>query len=198
MLFSVQRLRSGYPFPFPKERRLTFLRKRSILNRIRCILCDSIWRENMIQNTQFRAASLIVQLGNAVTYYRNLKMEHIGLTSVQSDALIAALRNPGITAARLKEQLQLSQSTVAGILSRLEGKGLIEKKADQEDARKAILTPTDQGLALEMPLKEIALETQQSLVEGMSEAEQEEFIRLLDIALENMNRVRQAQPSGGR
>jgi len=87
---------------------------------------------------------------------------------------------------------------VAGILSRLEGKGLIEKKADQEDARKAILTPTDQGLALEMPLKEIALETQQSLVEGMSEAEQEEFIRLLDIALENMNRVRQAQPSGGR
>jgi len=49
-----------------------------------------------------------------------------------------------------------------------------------------------------MPLKEIALETQQSLVEGMSEAEQEEFIRLLDIALENMNRVRQAQPSGGR
>lgn len=152
----------------------------------------------MIQNTQFRAASLIVQLGNAVTYYRNLKMEHIGLTSVQSDTLIAALRNPGITAARLKEQLQLSQSTVAGILSRLEGKGLIEKKADQEDARKAILTPTDQGLALEMPLKEIALETQQSLVEGMSEAEQEEFIRLLDIALENMNRVRQAQPSGGR
>ena len=135
----------------------------------------------MIQNRQFRAASLIVQLGNAVTYYRNLKMEHIGLTSVQSDALIAALRNPGITAARLKEQLQLSQSTVAGILSRVAGKGLIEKKADQE-----------------MPLKEIALETQQSLVEGMSEAEQEEFIRLLDIALENMNRVRQAQPSGGR
>ena len=152
----------------------------------------------MIQNTQFPVASLIVHLGNAVTYYRNLKMEHIGLTSVQSDALIAALRNPGITAARLKEQLQLSQSTVAGILSRLEGKGLIEKKADQEDARKAILTPTDQGLALEMPLKEIALETQQSLVEGMSEAEQEEFIRLLDIALENMNRVRQVQPSGGR
>jgi len=68
----------------------------------------------MIQNTQFRAASLIVQLGNAVTYYRNLKMEHIGLTSVQSDALIAALRNPGITAARLKEQLQLSQSTAGG------------------------------------------------------------------------------------
>ena len=79
----------------------------------------------MIQNNQFKTATLIVKLGNAVTYYRNLKMESIDLTSQQSDALIATLRTPGITASQLKEQLGLSQSTVAGIISRLESKGLI-------------------------------------------------------------------------
>ena len=144
----------------------------------------------MIRTEQFKTASLIVKLGNAVTYYRNLKMENIDLTSVQSDAIIAALRNPGITATQIREDLQLSQSTVAGILSRVEGKGLLTKTVDQEDGRKAILQPTEQGLLLEEPLKEIALETQQALVEGMTQTEQEEFVRLLQIALDNMNRVR--------
>lgn len=144
----------------------------------------------MIQSTQFITASLLVKLGNSVTYYRNLKMENIDLTSVQSDALIAVLRTPGITATQLKEQMQLSQSTVAGIISRLESKGLISKTIDQEDARRAILNPTQQGLLLEEPLKQIALETQQFLVEGMSEQEQAEFTRLLKTALDNMNRVR--------
>lgn len=144
----------------------------------------------MIQNNQFKTATLIVKLGNAVTYYRNLKMESIDLTSQQSDALIATLRNPGITATELKEHLGLSQSTVAGIISRLEAKGLIQKTAAQGDARKAILEPTLEGTSLAEPLKEIALDTQQFLVDGMSEAEQAEFVRLLGIALDNMNRVR--------
>lgn len=144
----------------------------------------------MIEPTQFKTASLIVKLGNAVTYYRNQKMECIDLTSVQSDAIIATLRNPGITATQMREQLQLSPSTVAGILSRLEAKGLLTKTTDQEDARKAILTLTAEGQSLEEPLKQIALETQQSLVEGMTEAEQAEFVRLLQIALDNMNRLR--------
>jgi len=144
----------------------------------------------MIQSTQFKTASLIVKLGNAVTYYRNIKMESLDLTSVQSDAFIATLRNPGITARELKEYLQLSQSTVAGIIARLENKGLIKKTVDQGDARKAILMPTEQGVLLEEPLKEIALGTQQFLVEGMCEEEQAELSRLLQIALDNMNRMR--------
>jgi len=144
----------------------------------------------MIQSNQFKTASLIVKLGNAVTYYRNIKTESLDLTSVQSDAFIATLRNPGITASELKECLQLSQSTVAGIIARLENKGLIKKTIDEGDARKTILTPTEQGLLLEEPLKKIALDTQEFLVDGMCEKEQEELSRLLQKALDNMNRVR--------
>ena len=144
----------------------------------------------MVKSEQFKTASLIVKLGNAVTYYRNLKMKRIDLTSVQSDAIIATLRNPGITATQLKEHLQLSQSTVAGIIARLESKGLITKSVDSDDARKVIINITVQGLQLDDMLKETALETQRFLVEGMSEAEQAEFARLLQIASENMNRVR--------
>ena len=37
----------------------------------------------VIEQNQFKTASLLVKLGNAVTYYRNLKMENLDLTSVQ-------------------------------------------------------------------------------------------------------------------
>lgn len=144
----------------------------------------------MVESEQFKTASLLVKIGNAVTYYRNKKMEDLDLTSVQSDVLIDILRHPGITASEIKEHIQLSQSTVAGIIARLEAKKLISKVIDENDARKVILYPAEQGSALEETLKEIAVETQQFLVEGLSESEQTEFARILELALNNLNRVR--------
>lgn len=144
----------------------------------------------MINQEQFKITSLIVKLGNSITNYRNIKMENIDLTSAQSDALIATLREPGITASQVKKNLQLSQSTVAGIISRLEHKGLIAKTIDHKDGRKSILQPTQQGLDIENDLKKIALDTQNTLVQGMSEAEQQEFKRLLEIALQNLQTTR--------
>lgn len=144
----------------------------------------------MINQEQFKITSLIVKLGNSVTNYRNIKMEDIDLTSAQSDALIATLRQPGITASQVKKNLQLSQSTVAGIISRLEHKGLLAKSIDHEDGRKTILNPTKQRYDIENDLKKIALDTQNTLVQGMSDKEQQEFMRLLEIALQNLQTAR--------
>lgn len=140
---------------------------------------------------QYKTASMIVRLGNAVTNYRNIKMQGYGLTSAQGDAIRAILHEPGITAAELKKRLGLSQSTVAGILERLEHKGLLEKVLVDEDARKMSLVPTAQGLELEAMLKQTALETQQRIMAGMTPDEQKEFDRLLGIALAHMTAVRE-------
>lgn len=145
----------------------------------------------MIEATQYRTASTIVRLGNAVTYYRNLKMQEYGLTSAQGDVIRAILHEPGITAAELKKKLGLSQSTVAGILERLEIKGLLEKVLVDGDARKMSLLPTPRGLELEAMLKQTALETQRRITEGMTQEEQKEFDRLLEMALAHMAAVRE-------
>lgn len=84
----------------------------------------------------------------------------------------------------------LSQSTVAGIIARLESKELIKKGIVEGDGRKSLLLPTPQGLNLEDTLKETALETQQYITSGMNEREKEEFDRLLQIALDNLNNMR--------
>lgn len=88
------------------------------------------------------------------------------------------------------EQLELSQSTVAGILKRLHAKGLICRQTDRQDARREFVGLTEQALALEDSLQGIAYKTEHILLQRMSEEEQTEFYRLLHIALENMNAVR--------
>ncbi len=144
----------------------------------------------MIEVSQFKTATKLVQLGNAVTYFRNIKEKEIGLTSVQSDAMRAILENPGITAVMLKEKMRLSQSTMAGILFRLERKGIIMKSADESDGRKAILSATKRGEELAEALKTTALEAQQELTAGMNDEEKREFDRFLQIALDNMHAIR--------
>lgn len=132
----------------------------------------------------------ILQLSNSITNYRNQRMQEKKLTSTQYDAIRYILKNPDnkeITASDLMDNLKLSQSTVAGILSRLEEKKLIMRKPHSTDARKSIIIPTEKGLKLEEYLKKTAAEMENILMQSMNVKEQEEFNRLLQIALDNMN-----------
>jgi MarR family multiple gene transcriptional regulator MgrA len=152
----------------------------------------------MIHPSQYQTARAIIQLGNTVTWLRNQTLQATGLTSSQSNAILVILRHHGgpITAGTLTEELGLSQSTVAGILKRLEAKSLISRQIDSKDARKVIIRLTEQGLQLESALEETALQTEHLLLQGMSEAEQAEFQRLLNRALDHTNAARESK--GGR
>lgn len=150
----------------------------------------------MIQKSQFQTASRVVQLGNAVTWLKNQSSQFMGLTSTQSEAIRFILKNytnKDLTAADLMDQLHLSQSTVAGIIKRLEDKSLIRRTTAPDDSRKCIITPTKKGLQLEEDLKRTAVETEHILVQGMTDSEQAEFNRLLQKALDNVNTVRKAR-----
>lgn len=148
----------------------------------------------MIHKSQFQTATLVIKLGNAVTWIKNYKTQFMGLTAPQSEAISYILKNVDkkeLTASHLMEHLQLSQSTVTGIIQRLEGKGLITRTTAENDSRKSIITPTEKGLELEGELRKKAVETEAIILEGMSESEKEEFNRLLKIALNNAVAIRE-------
>lgn len=147
----------------------------------------------MIHRFQFQTTSCAVQLGNALTWLKNRKTQLLDLTATQSEAIHCILKRSevkDVTAADLMEALQLSQSTVAGVIRRLEEKGLIARCAAQEDARVNILRPTKKGRELEQQLKQSAVETEAILLHGMTPQEQAEFCRLLQKALANVNAER--------
>lgn len=147
-----------------------------------------------MDSNQFKTASLVVRLGNVVAWLRNQRMQQKDITSSQSDVIRYLLkhRDRSISAGDLMEQLSLSPSTMAGILKRLENKSLITRRTDEKDARKVIIMPTEEGLALEDYLKETAAQTEEILLQGMTQAEQDEFYRLLTMALANANAVKKA------
>ncbi len=139
----------------------------------------------------YRTGHNIVQLANALTRLANQKMRDMGLTASQSDAMRFILRHydERLTAADLMERLGLSQSTVAGLIKRLEVKRLICRRTDEQDARRCLIVPTERGLALRAALRDIAARTEADLLSGMSAYEIGEFNQLLERAHANLSRM---------
>lgn len=152
----------------------------------------------MTQNNQFQTASNIVRLGNAVIWLRNQKVKSLGLTSSQGEIFRYILNNYShpITANELIENMGLSQSTVAGILQRLEDKGFIVRETHQDDNRKSVIMPTEAGLRLREELVKKGIETEELLLNGMTETEKSQFGCLIQKALDNIYDVKEQEGGG--
>ncbi len=78
-----------------------------------------------------------------------------GLTAQQHQALLAIKGFPGreqVTIGELAERLSLKHHSVVGLVDRLMGRGLIQRRHDEEDRRKVRveLTPKAEALLLEL------------------------------------------------
>ncbi len=74
----------------------------------------------------------------------------LGLTGPQRVALRVLGRRPGISAGDLASILRIHPSTLTGILSRLERRGLVKRTRDPKDGRRARLALTSRGRALDV------------------------------------------------
>jgi DNA-binding MarR family transcriptional regulator len=75
----------------------------------------------------------------------------LGLTGPQRLVVRLVGRFPGITAGTLAQILHVHPSTLTGVLKRLEKRGLLERKADPLDGRKALFALTEAGRGLDVP-----------------------------------------------
>jgi DNA-binding MarR family transcriptional regulator len=80
-----------------------------------------------------------------------------GLTAQQHQALLAIKGFPGrgqVTIGELAERLSLKHHSVVGLVDRLMGRGLIQRRHDEADRRKVRieLTPKAEGLLLGLTL----------------------------------------------
>lgn len=69
----------------------------------------------------------------------------IGVTGQQRLVVRIVARFPGIPAGQIAELLHVHPSTLTGILKRLERQGLIRRRQDPKDRRRAFLGITDKG-----------------------------------------------------
>jgi DNA-binding MarR family transcriptional regulator len=80
---------------------------------------------------------------------RSKRMEiELGVTAPQRLVVRMVGRFPGVQAGHLARLLHVHPSTLTGIIQRLEKQGLIRKRLDPRDGRRALLSLTERGHAV--------------------------------------------------
>ena len=102
-----------------------------------------------------------------------------GLTPVQFAAMSKVGLTPGVDQRTLAGSIGLDTSTIAGVIDRLEARGLMQRNASPEDRRVRLLKLTAEGRTLLQAIEPDMLKTQQRILMPLPAAEREAFMRSL-------------------
>ena len=107
------------------------------------------------------------------------ELEQYDLTPIQYGVLKCVwqldLHNPK----EIAEYLSIENSTISGILDRMEKKNLIVRNIDPDDRRFIRVDLTDAGQSLEIPVNKTVEEVNKAVLSDFSEKEQDQLRNLL-------------------
>ncbi|WBY02467.1 MarR family transcriptional regulator [Ramlibacter tataouinensis] len=108
----------------------------------------------------------------------------LGLTPVQYSSLQTVCNQPGIDQKTLANSVGYDTSTIAGVIDRLEARGLVVRNVSPSDRRARLITPTDKGIEVLAGVVPRMLRSQERLLEPLAKAERKEFIRLMKVLVD--------------
>lgn len=123
----------------------------------------------------------IHQIHNTIEKSVNNQLRKQGLTFSQMNVLLTLASVPGkrLSFKELEKRLTLAQSTTAGLISRLEQKGLATVLGDKDDKRIKYVEITALGTKYCEDAKLEMNDTEEKLVSCLTETERKTFLSLL-------------------
>ena len=130
---------------------------------------------------QDSCGALIKQIHDALEKQANNSLRADGLTMAQVGVLLMLDRaeHRQMPLKELEKALHVAQSTAAGIVSRLEQKGLVESFGDAEDRRVKVVRLSEAGAGCCRTADARMAEAERQLLSSLTEAERDIFILLL-------------------
>ena len=119
-----------------------------------------------------------------------------GVTPVQYAALQAVANQPGIDQRTLAGRIGFDTSTIAGVIDRLETRGLLQRQLSTEDRRVRQLSLTADGVKLLQALQPDMQTAQARMLAPLPKAERAEFMRMLRVLVEANNDLSRAPSEG--
>ena len=112
---------------------------------------------------------------NALEKEANGNLQALNLTMQQNRVLIllAHAEEHTLSLKALEEHFGAAQSTVAGLVSRLEKKGLTEAVTDPADKRVKLVRLTDEGVKLHAESRQKVVDSEERLTSLLSEEEKD-------------------------
>lgn len=123
----------------------------------------------------------IKRISNALEKEMNHNLQNHNLTLQQSRVLVILAHAPDMTLPlkELENHFCAAQSTVAGLVSRLEKKGLVEGVSDPSDRRVKHVHLTEAGMQLHLACHQDLLASEKRLTSQLDDAEKELLLTCL-------------------
>ncbi len=103
----------------------------------------------------------------------------LSLTRSQWRVLVFLARSEGINQSGLAEIIEVERMSLGRMIDRLEAAGMVERRPDATDRRVHRLYLTSSARPLLDKMVDLANETQEEALEGLSEADRDQLHRLL-------------------
>lgn len=130
--------------------------------------------------------------------YREKALAGTGVGPYENAYLFYICHNPGASQEKLARELYVNKSSVTRHLSHLETEGFLTRVPDENDRRSLLVYPTEKALAILPRLRAVSKEWESLLTAGLSNAESEMFINILDKAFANaQNAVKEVSNAPG-
>ena len=123
----------------------------------------------------------IKRIDNALEKEANSNLQALNLTMQQNRVLIHLAHAPERTLSlkALEEHFCAAQSTVAGLVSRLERKGLVEPLSDPSDRRIKLVRLTEEGARLYAASRQNVVESEERLTSLLTAEEKQTLLACL-------------------
>jgi len=128
------------------------------------------------------------KLNKSSMLYKRLMSKHLerlNITYSQLMVLRVVSQEPGITAKEILLQMDTDKATLSGVLFRLEKRGYIKRVINGTDNRIKNIYNSEGSEALCNEVSVIERACISDLIEGISQAEAENFLAILDRFIEN-------------
>ena len=118
--------------------------------------------------------------------------EATGVTPVQYAALQTVANVPGVDQRTLARSIGFDTSTIAGVVDRLEARGMLLRSASPDDRRVRLLSLTPDGQTLLAQVTPGMQRAQARMLAPLPKAERAEFMRMLRVLVTANNELSRA------
>lgn len=126
-------------------------------------------------------------ISDKLKVHADADLKNQGLTLAQSRVLTFLNEQDGIaTQKEIEDYLQVSHPTVVGLVSRMEQNELVETWFNPENRRNKMVRLTEKSKKIGENMDEVTEQHDKALLNGLSEQEQAELNRMLNIILKNL------------
>lgn len=120
------------------------------------------------------------------------EMGNLGITSVQYAILQMVHNRPGFDQRTLARNIALDTSTTAGVVDRLEARGLLARSTSPDDRRVRLLTLTSAGEQMLLDAIPRMERAQERILEPLNAQQRTEFMRLITLLVMDGNDLSRA------